>query len=270
VPSSDGGGKLDAAQAVALLGAAALRVFNGAELAAVIEYVARTHPRPVDAADGRPPRSLSPTPPDASSAAPARLAGPRPHRPFECPGGPNANGCTPCHAWVAAVMAAPAPELPPIRPPAERAQRSPYAVGPRPAAAAPLELAKPTELSDTIARVTSRELATPEEQLAAAQRRSVRWERTQCYAKHGDRCGPSAMSPCRWCIDQDFPFRALVDGTGWKLRYNGPRRPSTLVIDGRDIGDVGQRDWPGAWRTFGAPTGANLDQREEEDEDSDG
>jgi hypothetical protein len=255
------GAKLDAAKAVMLLGASALRIFRGPELAELIQHVARTHPRPVDAADGRPPRLPSPAAAHAPGAAPAR-PGARPH--------PSPCGCGACQAWARAIVAAPAPEspeaLPTIRPPAVRVQRSPWAESPRPAA--------PEQLGDLLAGIAHREQrdgealdddAQREQLLQQALARSIRWERTRCYAKEGKRCKPGDRQPCQKCVDVDFPFRAVVDGRPWKLRYDGRHSPFTLTIDGRELGPVAL-SWPITWRSVGAPTApAQI-----EDEDGDG
>jgi hypothetical protein len=61
----------------------------------------------------------------------------------------------------------------------------------------------------------------------------------------------------------DYPYSADVDGERWRLRFNGPGsavprsgrkpvpfeawRPLTLVIDGRELGEVPVHTWPGRW-----------------------
>lgn len=254
-PAPTAGAKLDAAKVVMLLGAAALRTFRGPELAELIQHVARTSPRPVDAADGRAVKLPSPSDPGASDATPAppsTVVGPRPHRSIDCPGG--AEGCPACREWLAAVLAAPKPMSSEPRPPAP-AQRSPVAQPPAPL---PPEHASPANLGGILAGIAA---GASLPSVAHALSRSVRWVRTRCYAPEGRRCRPGTRQPCGRCLDIDFPFRTSVDGFPWKLRYNGPHAPFTLIVDGRELGPV---DWPATWRSFGAPT---PERPETEDDD---
>jgi hypothetical protein len=215
------------AAAVLMLHTAALRTFRGRELAELIEHVAKTHPRAVDAADGRPRRSPSPAAVRATSAKleapaaePAPLfhpQSPRPHRAPECPGGPS--GCDLCKAWLAAVMAPhkhePNEVLPAIPPPPRRVQPSPWGLAPRPKSNEP-----PAELAGAMRAASVLDglgKAAPIPTLEEALRRSIRWERTRCHEKEGWRCKPSKRLPCKLCVDVDFPFRATVDGAPWKL-----------------------------------------------------
>lgn len=137
-----GAAGVDVEAVLRVLGGAALRIFRGAELRAIIEHVAKARPGPLDACDGRAAPPQRPLPleasrsargrPDAAPADGARAA--RPHAQFSCPGGPLGVGCEPCTSWAAAMRAAPA--IPRGSPPAPAralspgpARASPSAVG---------------------------------------------------------------------------------------------------------------------------------------------
>jgi hypothetical protein len=112
-PGDDAG--VDATDVVRVLGARALRIFRGADLAAIMQHVARTSPAPLDTADGRrkapPPPSAAngaTAPPVASGAPPApAAAAKRPHGERECPGGAAGHGCALCIAWASAAAKRP-------------------------------------------------------------------------------------------------------------------------------------------------------------------
>jgi hypothetical protein len=231
--------KLDAAVAARVLGATALRVFRGVELGELIQHIAKTHPRPVDAADGR----LRGLPSPRASRAANSTPGPRPHA-APC-------GCTDCVAWARALVAGPPLQAAAqqLRSSGRPAQRSPWAEAARSTLAPDqlAELVEPAPLESLMAGAAGR---APLPTLQEALGRRVQWQRTRCYAREGYCCTPGARLPCQHCVDVDFPFRAVVDGNTWKLHYQGKHAPFRLIVDGRELGTVPQ-SWPPSWRSHG-------------------
>src|SRR5260370_41129192 len=80
--------------------APALGAFRGPLLLRVIQHVARTHPRPVEAGEGRGGGNYPPPPPGAPERSlDAALNTPVPRRPHPAP-----CGCEACREWAAAVV----------------------------------------------------------------------------------------------------------------------------------------------------------------------
>jgi hypothetical protein len=252
--------EFNAARAVEVLGSGSLRVFSGAVLALVVQYLARTHRKPVDAAEGRSPRSL---PSPGSAPRQARL-GARPH--------PSPCMCGECQAWAAELVRGPAVALadprrlsPPrsstIRRPAKLDATPPPrgSVSPSPASSSPDEWADlaPAEIRAAIlAELAHRGPTASYESLAAGvmSRRPLRTFEEATTTRVSWERGPDPA---------DYPYSAEVDGERWKLRFNGPGlamrrgdrkatpferwRPLTLVVDGRELGELPVSAWPVRW-----------------------
>jgi len=280
------GAAFDASAAAELLGVGALRVFRGAPLAVVVQHIARTHQRPVDACDGR---EVGQTPPAAPIAAPegsgAVLAplpsvAPRPH-PIPCV-------CATCQEWGRAMFAAPARPQPPR-------SVSPAWVGRVPAPLVPRVSSVRAADGDSMQLpgspghppacrcvlcfdAKSRELAAVDDRRGAASR----WRLLEIDPDDNDRTSvdgggaahvaalglirPTATASLQDAVarrvswqrrpdDLDYPLCAVVDGERWRLRFNGPGSPSTTpVARWRPLSlvvdgrDLGTvESWPATW-----------------------
>lgn len=75
-------------------------------------------------------------------------------------------------------------------------------------------------------------------------------------------------TPVEWYFsfdsdDETLTYRAIVDGTTYKLRAKPPGEPHyTLLVYGRKIADIAMGDWPAAWELVGFGKRTNVGSAE--------